>query len=111
MDEVQPDSEPVRFFELVAGATVKVRGGSPGRLLVARTELVAPFGGQCAWQTVRMLDARGEAVLRLPYATGANGRMLARPFAIGYGEGSAVVTLTEAQVVEGATIDLDLAKR
>lgn len=111
VDEEDPDTVPVRLFEVVPGATVAVRGGTPGGRVTATVGLAAPFGGEGAWRTVRALDARGEAVLRLPYATGPNGRIIARAWVLTDGRRSAALALSEQQVTEGARVTVDLVPR
>lgn len=101
---------PIRIFELVPGATIRIRGGTAGRRLVARTDLTSPFGQQGEWWTQRILDGRGEASLRVPYATGLNGSVSASAFVLSDGTRSGRIRITEEQVAGGAELVLDLSR-
>jgi len=111
VDEEDHDQVPMRLFEFVPGAIVTVRGGTPGGHVVATVTLVAPFGMEGDWRTVSPVNARGEAVVRLPYATGSNGRITAREYVFTDGARGARVSVTEQQVVGGAALAVELARR
>lgn len=110
VDEEDPDAIPLRLFEVVAGARVAIRGGTPGGRVTAQVTLVAPFGGEGTWQTVAALDAHGGATLRLPYATGPNGQIVARAWSVSDGRRTVALQLSEAQVLGGADVALDLSR-
>jgi hypothetical protein len=110
VDDVGEEPDAACLFEVLPGARVLVRGGKPGARVVASVELTAPFGGTAVWRTHRQLDAHGEARLRLPYATGANGRIRAGPWELGDGIARAALAITEAQVLHGAALAVDLSR-
>jgi len=109
-EEGDPDTSPVRLFEVVPGATVRIRGGAAGGRVTAMLGLMTPNGAEGEWRTVRRLDERGEASARLPYATGRNGRIVAGEYRLSDGQRSARLSLTEHQVVGGAELVVDLSR-
>jgi dolichyl-diphosphooligosaccharide--protein glycosyltransferase len=110
VDRQDEDTDvPVRLFEVVPGVTVSLRGGSPGARVSAIVYLRARSGGT-TWRTSRTLDARGEATLRLPYATGRNGALGASAFTLTDGTRTRSLALSEEQVVGGARVEVDLGR-
>jgi hypothetical protein len=108
VDEDNPAESPVRLFEVVRGAELRVRGGAPEGVVGATLGLASPLGGLWDWRTARRLDAGGEARLRLPYATGANGRIIAGEYLVTDGDRKVRLRVTEAQVLGGEPVAVDL---
>jgi hypothetical protein len=98
-----------RLFEYVAGARVLVRGAGARRPVTAMVSLEAPWGGETQWVATRAADEEGIALLRLPYATGPNGRIRAGPWVVTDGVRTAHLEVSEADVLSGARRSVDLA--
>jgi dolichyl-diphosphooligosaccharide--protein glycosyltransferase len=97
-----------RLFEYVAGARVLVRGAGAHRPVTATVSLEAPWGGQTEWIETRTAEEGGEALLRLPYATGPNGRILAGPWLVTDGVRTARLEVSEEDVLGGRPLTVDL---
>lgn len=93
-----------KLFEPVEGARVRVRG--PGGAAVRATVRVETNAGRLfEWSTVTA--AGGE--LRLPYASGANGAVIASEWTFSDGSRSLPAVVHEEEVREGARFEVDLA--
>jgi hypothetical protein len=97
-----------KLFQPVAGARLLVRGARPGARVEAATTLVTDRGRQVAWATAATADAEGLARLRLPYATGANGAVLATPWRLSDGAGAASLAVAERAVLRGEPLQAAL---
>jgi dolichyl-diphosphooligosaccharide--protein glycosyltransferase len=106
VDEQQfaPWSTPARLFEHVPGARLEVEGAAPSSEVVALTEVTAPTGRVWQWSTRARTDGQGRATLRVPYATGENGRAHASACYLMDGKRTARVAIPEAAIVEGAVV-------
>lgn len=105
---VAPGGRPrFKLFGWVPGARVRVRGAPAGDAVEATVQ-VAIDGRRFAWRASARADAAGEAVLRVPYATGPNGRAEASPLVVTAGPRGAIVTVPEAAVIAGSAIDAPL---
>jgi hypothetical protein len=99
-----------KLFQHVPGARVVVRGARPGARVEARVTLVTDRGREVAWGTYALADAAGVARLRLPYATGQNGAVLATPWRLQEGEATAVLAVPERAVLLGASVEAALQR-
>ncbi|HEX9240928.1 MAG TPA: hypothetical protein VF875_00665, partial [Anaeromyxobacter sp.] len=96
-----------KLFERVAGARVLVRGASPGATVVARTWVEAA-GRTAPWEAETRAGADGTAVLRVPYATGPNGRARVGELSVSDGARVATLSVSEAVVLEGGAVEVRL---
>jgi hypothetical protein len=111
VDEAEPaGASPLRLFEAVPGVALTIRGAVPGDRVAASVPLVSPSGAGAEWRTFARADAAGVARLRLPYATGRNGRITAREWSVRSGERRATLAVSDAQVLDGAAVELALAR-
>lgn len=94
----------VRLFEFVPGASLLVEAAPPGTLVRVETSLHTNRGRRAPWRAVALTDEQGRAVLRVPYATGMNGVVMAAPYVV-TGEGAAVrVDVAPAAVAGGQRV-------
>ncbi|HEX9241766.1 MAG TPA: hypothetical protein VF875_04935 [Anaeromyxobacter sp.] len=105
----QPFEDAWKIFQLVPGARVEVTGAA-GKRVDVWTELEANSGRRTVWSDVAPVEG-GRAVLRLPFATGRNGEVLAHEWTVSDGVHEAKFGLSEEDVLRGRWIDLDLATR
>jgi hypothetical protein len=99
-----------KLFEPVAGARLAVRARAPGSRVEASTELRTNRGRVVTWRTHAFAGADGVAVLRLPYATGFNGVVLAGPWRVSDGGAGGAVAATEQAVLLGERLELALGR-
>jgi hypothetical protein len=99
-----------KLFEPVAGARVLVRGARPGARVEASTTLRTNQGREVAWATSATADGAGQARLRLPYATGPNGAVLAAAWRLSDGEGAAGLATSERAVLLGEPLEVTLRR-
>jgi dolichyl-diphosphooligosaccharide--protein glycosyltransferase len=97
-----------RLFELVRGIAVEVRGARAGRRVVAETHLSTSLG-RFTWVASTIAGADGGAELRLPFATGWNGEVLASPYVVGDGVEAHPLVASEDEVQHGAHVSIDLS--
>ncbi len=96
-----------KLFGVVPGATLVVRGADPGADVVALVPLRSNVGRDFVWATRAPADVAGVARLRVPYATGPNGTVMAGSYAVQVaGKGRVEVPVTEAQVTLGETVEV-----
>jgi hypothetical protein len=103
-EEAVPGGAPARLFEHVPGARLEVEGAAPSSEVVALVEVTAPTGRVLQWSTRVWTDGSGRATLRIPYATGENGRAYASTCYLMDGKRTARVAVPEAAIVEGAAV-------
>jgi hypothetical protein len=99
-----------KLFQPVSGALVAVRGAIPGRRVEARTSLRTNQGRAIEWTTWTVAGADGAAHLRLPYAAGLNGAVLASPWRISDGRGATGVAPSERSVLLGESLEVLLGR-
>jgi asparagine N-glycosylation enzyme membrane subunit Stt3 len=91
-----------KLFGVVPGATLVVRGVAPGAEVVAVVPLRSNVGRDFAWAAREPADASGTARIRVPYATGLNGTVMAGDYTVRVGgKVRAEVPVSEAQVTHG----------
>lgn len=98
-----------KLFQWVPGARVTVRA-RPGARVEARVQLVTDRGRLVTWATEAVADAGGRAALRLPYATGRNGAVLATPWRLGDGREDVELQVPEAAVLRGEPLEVALGR-
>lgn len=103
------DEKQAKLFSVVPGATVRVGNAKPGGKVVVLVPVSTNTGRQFVWATSALADADGRAVLRVPYATGANGRVQAARYAVGDGERAVEVAVSEEAVTTGGSVAVDLS--
>jgi hypothetical protein len=99
---------PFRLFERVPGARVSIVGARPGAMIVARTWLHVR-GRAVEWRDEARADGVGTAAVRLPYATGANGTILASAWTFSDGVRFQVAAIGEELVSGGGRAEVRLA--
>jgi asparagine N-glycosylation enzyme membrane subunit Stt3 len=112
-EELPPQSpgvvprEQVKLFGVVRGVRLVVSGLLPGTRATATVPILTNQGRTFLWQTSLIGDT-GSVVLRVPYATGANGEVRARPCTITDGLVSRTLDVPEDAVVSGTRLDVAL---
>jgi asparagine N-glycosylation enzyme membrane subunit Stt3 len=106
-----PDPGQIKTFGIVPGALLRVRGALPGGSVFATARVTTNARRAFTWSTYAVADGAGEAVVRVPYASGENGACRALPYAIGDGARSVTVTVRNEQVTAGAEITVELPER
>ena len=102
------EAQAYKLFGVVEGARLTLRGLPPGAPVAAAATIRTGIGREFQWQTTARADAGGTAVLRVPYATGANGTSTATPFRVGDRSRSVEVSVTEAEVAGGSAVEVKL---
>jgi hypothetical protein len=102
-------SLPFKLFEFVPGARIEVRGPEAGQRVTGAMRIASNQGRRFLWWTVAHADRNGRAVLRVPYASGANGAVLADPLTVEAGSRRDVVRVPEDAVASGMGVSIDLA--
>ena len=101
-----------KLFGVVPGATLVVHGAVPGVDVVALVPLRSNVGRDFVWATRAPADDAGVARLRVPYATGQNGAVMAGSYAVQTaGKGRVEAPVTEAQVTGGEAVEVALDGR
>jgi hypothetical protein len=108
VDEVPSERGPARLFEVVPGVELAVRGARAGARVTAAVTLQAPSGELSEWWTYAPADGKGNARLRLPFATGRNGRYAASAWTVTDGSRRRSLETADEQVLAGARSELDL---
>ncbi|HET8722930.1 MAG TPA: STT3 domain-containing protein [Anaeromyxobacteraceae bacterium] len=105
----RPDPPPtsVKVFEVVPGALVRVRGAAPDSFVSARATVTTDSGRSFTWGAAARAGADGVAVLRVPYAQGANGGSTA-VLAVGDAAARVAAPVTDADVRGGRVVDVAL---
>jgi asparagine N-glycosylation enzyme membrane subunit Stt3 len=104
-----PEANLYKLFGVVRGARIEFRGAPHGAIVSARTRIQTNAGRIFEWFSQAASDSEGRATLRLPYATGSNGLVVAGPYTIADGTHRGVLELDEKDVA-GAVTDVDLAR-
>jgi hypothetical protein len=99
-----------KLFQVVPGARVRVRGARPGARVEARVTLLTDRGRQVTWSTRAPADASGAATLRLPYATGRNGAVLASGWRLSDGPAAVELAVGEQAVLRGEALEASLRR-
>lgn len=94
-----------KLFEPVAGARVRTGAGG-GRPVRATVRLETNTGRRFEWSA----EAPAGGELRLPYASGANGAVIASEWTLSDGSRSLAAVVHEEEVREGARFEVDLAR-
>jgi dolichyl-diphosphooligosaccharide--protein glycosyltransferase len=93
-----------KLFQVVDGAVLRVRGVAEGALVNASVEVRTNAGRGFTWSAAARADESGAASIRVPYATGANGLVLAGPCTVGDGARAVSIVVAEAAVAAGAEV-------
>ncbi|HEY6003168.1 MAG TPA: STT3 domain-containing protein [Anaeromyxobacter sp.] len=99
--ETKERRRPLKLFGSVEGARLAVEGAVPRGKVSARVEVTTNAGRTFTFQVTSPTDATGRAILRMPYATGANGASSAGSVVVTDGRGLAEVPVPEAAVLRG----------
>jgi hypothetical protein len=99
----------VKLFQPVPGLRLLVRS-APGGWIEASVRLRTGAGREETWRTRRQAGPDGRATLRLPYATGANGDVMASTWMVSGGRSAAELLVLEPDVLRGATVELRLGR-
>ena len=106
-----PGDSQVKLFELVAGAHVEVAGATGGAVVEGRVAISTGSGRRGEWVTSARADLAGSCTLRVPWATGANGRVSAGPLQVSDRAHRAMVSMAESAIREGSSIHVNLSGR
>jgi hypothetical protein len=101
--------EQIKIFGVVAGARIRVVGAAPGEPVRGEVQLQTNQRRQLTWRTEAEAGLDGSAELRLPYATGMNGTVVAGAWRIVGGAREVVLPVAEDDVVLGRTVEVHLA--
>jgi len=99
-----------KLFGVVAGAIMRIRGAAPGSEVSATVPVQTNTGRTFPWTTRSVAGPSGDAAIRVPYASGRNGRVLAGRYAVNDGKRKREIPVSETQVVRGETINVDLSR-
>ncbi len=100
-----PPRSALKVFEVVPGALVRVGGAHPGAPLQAVARVTTDSGRTFTWGAAVRAGPDGTAVLRVPYAQGANGGSTAE-LEVGDGASRVAAPVTEADVRAGRVVDV-----
>jgi len=98
------DLPAFKVFERVPGAVLRLEGLPPGSRASALVELTTADRASRSWRTTVLADWEGVAVLRVPYATGRNGSLLAGAYTVAAGGGVLRVAVGEGEVLGGEAL-------
>ena len=99
-----------KLFGVVPGATLHARGAASGSTVSATVPVETDTGRVFLWTTRGVAGPSGAAELRVPYASGRNGRVLAGRYAVSDGKRKREISVSEPQIVQGKTIVVDLSR-
>jgi asparagine N-glycosylation enzyme membrane subunit Stt3 len=99
---------PAKLFERVPGARVSVTGAPPGAPVEATIPLALPSGRRTTLTLGAAADEAGRATLRLPYATGRNGLVVAGSWQVRSGAATRHLAVSEQDVLQAAPLSLSL---
>lgn len=91
----------IKIFQVVAGAELRVEGARPLDTVQATIRLLTNQRREMMWSTSAAANAAGEAVLRVPYAAGANGAVFGSPYVVEDGASAVTADVSESDVVSG----------
>lgn len=100
--------DSLKVFGVVEGARVHVHTRYAALPIAARIPVVTNTGRRFWWQTSAVTDERGLALLRVPYATGANGASTAGTLEITDGARVLAVRVDESAAANGGDLVADL---
>ncbi len=108
-----PAARPLfKTFGIVRGAVIRTHGGRPSTPLFAVVKLRTASGREFDWTTHAIVSPAGTAELRVPYATGMNGRVWASELVIGtYESEIGHVVIREQDVLEGESLAIQRPER
>ena len=95
----------IKIFEVVAGARLALGGLPPASSVRASVRLRTNQGREVPVQLAVAAGADGVARLRLPYATGWNGAVLAMGWQVEAGDRYLTVSVTDEDVLLGRSLD------
>lgn len=96
-----------KVFELVSGADIRIRA-APEASVRAEIALASPIGRRFRFRATARADARGDARLRVPYASTGNGAVSALgPYRIEVDGKSSELSVSEEDVRTGRTLWLE----
>lgn len=105
----QLDETRLKIFGVVPGARLEVDRAAAGALVRASILLRTNQGREFVWMTQTRADVAGHAMLRLPYAMGANGEVEAGPWTLDDGRARRLISIAEEDVLRGAVVKATLA--
>ncbi|HSD52000.1 MAG TPA: STT3 domain-containing protein, partial [Candidatus Methylomirabilis sp.] len=97
-----------KLFGVVPGAVLVIENAKPGSLVLATAPLRSNQDRVFSWTTFVHADASGRASLRVPYASGLNGRVAAGAYTVTDGVQVRRVIVGETEVVVGGSISVSL---
>jgi hypothetical protein len=99
-----------KLFGVVAGAILRIRGAAPGSKVSATIPIETNVGRAFLWTTQDVAGPSGDTAIRVPYASGRNGMVLAGRYAVSDGKRKKEVAVSEPQIVGGGILDVNLAR-
>lgn len=96
-----------KLFEFARGAEIAIEG-APGPTVAATVAIQTNGGRHLTWIVVARTDRAGRAALRVPYATGRNGFVVAGPMRVESGTASTSVFVGPEDVAAGRVVRVAL---
>lgn len=91
----------IKIFQVVTGAELRVEGARPLDTVKATIRLLTNQRREVVWSTSAAANVAGEAVLRVPYAAGANGAVFGSRWVVEDGASAVTADVGESDVVSG----------
>jgi hypothetical protein len=99
-----------KLFGVVPGAVLRTRGTTPGSTVSATVPVKTDSGRVFLWATWGVAGPSGDAAIRVPYASGRNGMVLAGRYAVSDGKRKREIPVSEPHVARGETISVDFSR-
>jgi len=99
-----------KLFGVVAGAILRIRGAAPGSKVSASIPIETNVGRAYLWTTQDVAGPSGDTAIRVPYASGRNGMVLAGRYTISDGRRIKEVSVSEPLIVGGGELDVILSR-
>ncbi len=105
------EEHQVKIFGVVKGVTLRMIGARSGALLTAALPIRTNQGRELTWAATSIADESGNASLRLPYATGENGKVHAGPYVVTDGEDYIPLAIRESAIIAGVSVVIQFPAR
>jgi asparagine N-glycosylation enzyme membrane subunit Stt3 len=106
----QDGSVSFKMFGVVPGAILSIEGALPGLAAVVSASVRSPMGRDFEWSTSGVTDSSGRVALRVPYATGRNGRSVAGRYEVRLGSETVSIAVSEVDVLLGRAVAVPRAQ-
>ncbi len=92
-----------KMFAVVPGASLRV-AAAPGSAVTVAVPVMTNTGRAFTWSARGVADSAGWAVVRVPFATGMNGFVVAGAYSVADSAGSRTVSVMEDQITHGQVV-------